>query len=205
MKSFYVEEVANLNHLYLERFLSVIIDNQMESIIDKDFYIYVKKWLKFIQQVDFQSREINAEILRQIFRLIGVLARNDRVPFDRVIIEELAENMFRRALKIKENLGETFSVISEFVCRALSKYCMRTTKNGDKVASLLYSHSKSPFMRDLIDEINVDQVELGTEEEDPQRLEQPYVQRPAILNARTALGDLERVHQRKSAISDNQH
>lgn len=155
VKSFYVEHISNLNHRYLERFLTVVVDNNMETIIDKDAYSYIKKWLKYIHEEKFQSPEINTEIIKQIFRLIEVLAGNRTVAFNKYIIEELAENMFRKARKIKENLGETFSVITEYVCRALTKYAKRETQDNLKVATILYPHNESPFMEELVAEIKV--------------------------------------------------
>ena len=156
LTNFYKNDLSLIEDLYLESFLNVIEDNNMGEIIGAEAYVYIQIWMKHFIQNGFRPPDANAQKIKQIFRLLGILAANPDVPFTETIMSILATNMFCEARKLKSKIETEFYIMVEYICFALTKYCERNLPKLN-VANFLYADKH--FMQELIKEINVDTLD----------------------------------------------
>lgn len=152
LRNFYTNDLTTIKYQYLETFINVIADNNMGEIVGAATYEYITIWLNYIISNKFENLGINTELVKQVFRLLGIVASNSSVPFNQTIVSMLADKMFSDAKKLKNKIEALYNIMVEYICFTLTKYCERSLPKIN-VATLLYTNTT--FMKDLVDEINV--------------------------------------------------
>lgn len=153
LKNFYQKDLSSFSHKYLEAFLSVIEENSMEEIIGSTAYIYLEGWLKDIYQKNFKLEGSAGQMIKQVFRLLSIVASNPQVLFQENIITILSTNMFCKARKMQRELKSDYYIFAEYISYALMKYCERSHPEKINTSAILYEDSN--YFSELINEINV--------------------------------------------------
>lgn len=154
LKTFSVSNVKPINPNYLEKFITIVQENSMEEVLDKGFFVYLQAWVEQIFVAEFNSNEIGNSMMRQVFRMVGLMAENKNLEIDSntIVIIEMVMDVMNEIRIRKLNIKTIYYQVFEYVCRALYSYSSREFKS-ENICQKIWDNST--FIRSLVTELIV--------------------------------------------------
>jgi hypothetical protein len=154
LKTFAVNSLKTVNPNYLEKFISIVQENAMEEVLDKSFLVYIQAWVEEIFVSEFNPNEIGSNMMRQVFRMVGLMAENKCLEIDSnsILIIEMVMDVMNEIKTRKLNIKTIYYQVFEYVCRSLYSYSAREFKE-ENICQKIWDNST--FIRSLVSELMV--------------------------------------------------